>query len=182
MADGDGLTSPDRASATTAPRLPAADRQPNRAFGRPRDLPVPVHGGCGRAGLFDHAGSPKRLRWRSWTNWLPVHRQRRHPELVFYRGSMAGLHVPLPTLRRHPGGCLRTARGRCGSLFPHRSGLAPPTSSIDHLVGGLSAVLTPVVGIARIVSLSRCAVCYRRDIGNVAGRSEAARSPSPFPV
>jgi len=40
---------------------------------------------------------------------------------------MAGLHVPLPTLRRHPRGCLRTARGRCGSLFLHRSGLAPPT-------------------------------------------------------
>ena len=27
---------------------------------------------------------------------FPLHRQRRHPELVFYRGSMAGLHVPLP--------------------------------------------------------------------------------------
>src|SRR4029077_16237028 len=38
---------------------------------------------------------------------------------------MAGLYVPLPTLRRHPRGCLRTARGRCGSLFLHRSGLAP---------------------------------------------------------
>jgi hypothetical protein len=33
---------------------------------------------------------------------LPLHRQRRHPEL-------AGLHVPLPTLRRHLHGCLRTA-------------------------------------------------------------------------
>jgi hypothetical protein len=30
-------------------------------------------------------------------------------ESVFYRGSMAGLHVPLPMLRRHPRGCLRTA-------------------------------------------------------------------------
>jgi len=121
------LTSPDRASATTAPRLPAADRQPNRAFGRPGDLPVPVHGACVRARFFDHAGSPKRSRWRSWTYCLPLHRQRRHPESVFYRGSMAGLHVPLPTLRRHPRECLRTARGRCGSLFLHRSGLAPPT-------------------------------------------------------
>jgi len=37
------------------------------------------------------------------------------------------LHVPLPTLRRHPRGCLRTAWGRCGSLLLHRSGLAPPT-------------------------------------------------------
>jgi len=36
---------------------------------------------------------------------------------------MAGLHVPLPTLRRHPRGCLRTAWGRCGSLLLHRVGL-----------------------------------------------------------
>ena len=61
------------------------------------------------------------------TSCLPLHRQRRHPEPVFYRGSMAGLHVPLPTLRRHPRGCPRTARGRCGSLFLHRRGLAPLT-------------------------------------------------------
>ena len=121
------LTSPDRASATTAPRLPAADRQPRGALGRPGDLPVPVHGACVRARFFDHAGSPKHLRWRTWTYCLPLHRQRRHPESLFYRGSMAGLHVPLPTLRRHPRECLRTARGRCGSLFLHRSGLAPPT-------------------------------------------------------
>ena len=46
---------------------------------------------------------------------------------TFFRGSMAGLCTPLPTLRRHPHGCLRTARGRCGSLFLHRSGLPPPT-------------------------------------------------------
>jgi hypothetical protein len=32
--------------------------------------------------------------------------------------SMAGLHVPLPTLRRHPRGCLRTARGRLGFAIP----------------------------------------------------------------
>src|SRR5215831_762991 len=40
---------------------------------------------------------------------------------------MAGLYAPLPTLRRHPRGGLRTARGRCGSLLLHRSGPAPPT-------------------------------------------------------
>ena len=39
---------------------------------------------------------------------------------------MAGLCIPLPTLRRHPRGCQRTAWGRCGSLLLHRSGLAPP--------------------------------------------------------
>ena len=52
----------DRASVTTAPRLPTADRQPSRAFGRPGDLPVPVQGACVRARFFDHAESPKRLR------------------------------------------------------------------------------------------------------------------------
>ena len=43
-----------------------------------------------------------------------------------FRGSMAGLCMPLPTLRRYPHGCQRTARGRCGSLLLHRGGLAPP--------------------------------------------------------
>ena len=36
------LTSPNRASVATAPRLPTADRQPSGAFGRPGDLPVPL--------------------------------------------------------------------------------------------------------------------------------------------
>lgn len=66
------------------------------------------------ARFSDHAGLAKCSRWRSWTCCLPLHRQCRHPKSVFYRGSMAGLHVPLPTLRRHPRGCLRTAWGRCG--------------------------------------------------------------------
>jgi hypothetical protein len=37
---------------------------------------------------------------------------------------MAGLRMPLPTLRRCPRGHLRTARGRCGSQFPHRKGVS----------------------------------------------------------
>src|SRR4051795_7041084 len=40
---------------------------------------------------------------------------------------MAGLCAPLPTLRRHPRECQRTAQGRCGSLLLHRGGLSPPT-------------------------------------------------------
>jgi hypothetical protein len=40
---------------------------------------------------------------------------------------MSGLCPPLPTLRRRHRGRQRTARGRCGSLILHRSGLAPPT-------------------------------------------------------
>ena len=44
-----------------------------------------------------------------------------------FRGSMAGLRPPLPTLRRRPYGRHRTARGRCGSLLLHRVGLSPTT-------------------------------------------------------
>src|ERR1035441_2004324 len=109
----------------SSPSRCGPDRQ--RACGRTWGLPVPAQGASAHASVFDHAGSPKCLRYRSWRYCLPLHRQRRHPESVFYRGSMVGLCAPLPTLRRHPRGCLRTARGRRGSLLLHRSGLAPPT-------------------------------------------------------
>ncbi len=49
------------------------------------------------------------------------------PGISFFRGSMASLHDPLPTLRPAPRGARRTARGRCDSLRLHRRGLAPPT-------------------------------------------------------
>src|SRR5262249_60515906 len=48
------------------------------------------------------------------------------------RGSIAALDPPHPTLRPHPRGSLRTARGRCGSLLLHRSGLSPPTPCRFH--------------------------------------------------
>src|SRR5262245_29754586 len=50
------LTSRDRASSATAPRLPDADRRllPN---GQSRDLPVPAQGASAHARLSDHAGS-----------------------------------------------------------------------------------------------------------------------------
>src|SRR6516225_8319704 len=119
------LTSRDRASSATAPRLPDADRRrlPN---GRSRDLPVPAQRASAHARFFDHAGSTRRSRWRACSCCLPYSKQRRHPDLGF-RGSMAGLCPPLPTLRRRPRGRQRTARGRCRSLLLHRSGLAPPT-------------------------------------------------------
>ena len=47
--------------------------------------------------------------------------------ISLFRGSMASLHDPLPTLRPAPHGTRRTARGRCDSLRLHRRGLAPPT-------------------------------------------------------
>ena len=50
------LTSRDRASPATAPRLPDADRRrlPN---GRSRDLPVPAQGASAHARVYDHVGS-----------------------------------------------------------------------------------------------------------------------------
>src|SRR6266481_5129313 len=119
------LTSRGRASSATAPRLPDADRRqlPN---GRSRDLPVPAQGASAHARFFDHAGSFGPCDGASETCCLPHSKRRRHPGIGF-RGSMAGLCPPLPTLRRRPRGRQHTARGRCGSLLLHRSGLAPPT-------------------------------------------------------
>src|SRR6266567_3002385 len=108
------LTSRDRASSATAPRLPDADRRrlPN---GRSRDLPVPAQGASAHARFFDHAGSFGPCDGASETCCLPHSKRRRHPGIGF-RGSMAGLCPPLPTLRRRPRGRQRTARGRRGSV------------------------------------------------------------------
>jgi hypothetical protein len=76
--------------------------------------------------VVDHAGSFGPCDDASETCCLPHSKRRRHPGIGF-RGSMAGLCPPLPTLRRRPRGHQRTARGRCRSLLLHRSGLAPPT-------------------------------------------------------
>jgi hypothetical protein len=48
------------------------------------------------------------------------------PGIRPFRGSMASLRDPLPTLRPAPHGTRRTARGRYDSLGLHRRGLAPP--------------------------------------------------------
>src|SRR5262249_48885355 len=96
------------------------------AAGQTWDLPVPVQGASAHARFFDLAGPFGPCDGASETCCLPRSKQRRHPGIGF-RGSMAGLCPPLPTLRRRPYGHQRTARGRCGSLLLHRSGLAPPT-------------------------------------------------------
>ena len=120
-------TSPDRASAATAPDLPAADHLAQGAYGRPRDLPgsrTRSVRACQvlrprRAVQIARAGASEHIAFR-YTDSVGF-------DLVFYRGSMAGLPVPLPTLRRRPHERLRTAWGRCGLLLLHRRGLAPPT-------------------------------------------------------
>ena len=59
------------------------------------------------------------------------------PERGRFRGSMAGLRIPLPTLRLCPRGRPRTASGRCGSLLLHRKDLHP------LLLAGLPAHSAP---------------------------------------
>ncbi len=125
-----GQTSHDRTSSATAPRL--SRHGPVHAYacgaGRPRSP-----GSRARSVRACQVLRPRRVGRAlalACPDVLPSATQTASapegPDL--FRGSMAGLHVPLPTLRRHPRGCLRTARGRCGSLFLHRSGLAPPAS------------------------------------------------------
>ena len=97
------------------------------ASGRTRDLPVPAQGASAHARVFDHAGPPGRSRSRSRTCRLPRSETRRRPNLNLFRGSMAGLCAPLPTLRPPSHERIRTARGRGGSLRLPRDGLAPST-------------------------------------------------------
>ena len=56
-----------------------------------------------------------------------VNRTTSAPGSNFFRGSMAGLHVPLSTLHVAPRGTPRMTRGQCGSLCLHCKGLAPST-------------------------------------------------------
>src|SRR4051794_23762220 len=119
-------TSRVRASSALTPRLPDADPRYSSA-GQTRDLPVPAQRASTHARVLDHAGSGGGSRYRLRPCCLPGFRTRQHPGCSSFRGSMAGLCAPLPTLRRHPRECQRTARGRCGSLLLHRGGLSPPT-------------------------------------------------------
>src|SRR6266849_7186397 len=71
---------------------------------------------------------------------------------------MAGLYAPLPTLRRRPRGRLRTARGRCGLLLLHRSGLAPPTpcrspGALVPTKSILKAANVPIIGGHHVLAL-----------------------------
>jgi hypothetical protein len=95
--------------------------------GRARDLPAPGH--KERAHMPGSATAPGRPGARiARPSVLPsVTQTTSAPGITFFRGSMAGLCVPLSTLRLRHRGRLRMTRGRCGSLLLHRSGLAPPT-------------------------------------------------------
>src|SRR4029077_14885875 len=91
---------------------------------------------------------------------------------------MAGLYAPLPTLRRHPRGRLRTDRGRRGLLLLHRSGLSPhtPCQSPGALtrVAACTLARSPyvVTAIRRLQTLRLLHVC--------SGRFRLERSPGGY--
>ena len=79
------------------------------------------------AAIRDRGSRRLSLTLTLWPRRLPSDTRRRRSDCTF-RGSMAGLYDPPSTLRPRPRGLRRTARGRCGSLLVHRSGLPPPTT------------------------------------------------------
>ena len=63
---------------------------------------------------------------------------------LYLRGSIPGLHLPLPTLRLPPRDGPRTAWGQCGSLFLHCNGLSP--STLRRSPGAPTTTLTRIGG------------------------------------
>ena len=92
-------------------------------------------------------------------------------DLNLFRGSMAGLCAPLPTLRRRPRGRPRTARGRCGSLLLHRVGLAPSTPCRSP--GALRKILYVIrsTGVSLLKSRPRSAAVFIDEFDSGALRS-----------
>ena len=99
------------------------------APGWARDLPVPEQRASAHARVSDSRRAVGTLALSRSAAMSPsvgikTSAARDNPD---FRGSMAGLCAPLPTLRLRPRERKRTAWGRCGSLLLHRIGLAPIT-------------------------------------------------------
>ena len=127
------LTSPVRSSSATAPRLPNGIRRRSARSGWATDLPVPrgelghmpgskITPGRNRPRGFARSASPSDTGTSS------------APGIRNFRGSRAGLCLPLPTLRRRPRDRQRTAPGRCGARDLHPRGLSPhaPAGLLAH--------------------------------------------------
>ena len=143
------LTSLARSPLATAPRLPNADQMATLPLVRPGISRFP----------------PKELRHMPGSSTPPSRQTLAIARLVVlpsafetasalgmlrFRGSMAGLCPPLPTLRRRPCERQRTAWGRCGSLVLHRIGLSPITpcrspGALRIISGGLGKLVGPSV-------------------------------------
>ena len=78
--------------------------------------------------VFDRAGFATNSRCRWLRCGLPLTLRASAPRArISFRGSMAGLHVPLSTLHLCPHEQRRITRGRCGSLLLHRVALSSTT-------------------------------------------------------
>ena len=113
------LNSHARASPASAPRPPDVVQERRAALAR-HDLPVPKQGASAHARVSDRAGPGGRSQWRARPNAF------RHQNGVGAQDdvdfAMMAYAIPCD-VRRCPRGHLRTARGRCGLLLLHRSGL-----------------------------------------------------------
>lgn len=98
------------------------------ARGHRRDLPVPVRGVYERAWGLRPRGARPHLAIAAWKVLPSACRNNLGaPKVQCFRGSIPSPSAPLPTLpmrrRRHTD----TARGRFGSLLPHRMALSSTT-------------------------------------------------------
>ena len=92
---------------------------------------------CTHARVSDHAGSPKHLQWRAWSCCFLLSEQHQHPGFDSYRGSMAGLCVPLSTLHVVPRDTPCMTRGQYESLLLYCLGLSP-VFSLPVFTGALT--------------------------------------------
>ncbi len=70
-----------------------------------------------RARFSDHAGTDRALAFPSSAHVAFRNQDGVGSRIDILRGSMAGPHLPLSTLRRTPHGALRMTRGQFGSLY-----------------------------------------------------------------
>ena len=78
------------------------------------------------ARVYDDAGPARVSRLRHKPSCFLLDGKHQRPELVLRR-SIPSLRTPLSTLRLQPHDYTRMTRGRWGSLYLHRDGLAPST-------------------------------------------------------
>jgi len=115
----DCLTSHVRSSLSCSLGIHSADRGAIR-HGQTQDLPVPVRKASVRAQGLRPRGAITSLAISICYVLPSVHLDAvGTPKLTCFRGSIPGLHVPLPTLRAPPYGSTRMARGQCDSLCLH---------------------------------------------------------------
>ena len=156
------LTSPARSSSATAPRLPDAIRRRIRAPDGQETSRFPRKELERCQGLRPRQAKPS-PRWvRDGSCCLPTQGRRRRPELPVFRGSMAGLRLPLPTLRRRlamtphgrgrrgaqigsePGlfGRMRAEKASCSTVL-HRYSLGARGGNIIGGAGNTLAIFAP---------------------------------------